>query len=261
MKAALVLAALALAGCAADGRRQAPPPAEVPVSQQPAVGDARTRAKAHTDLGRVYYQNGQMGVALEEARIAIEADPGYAPAHNLLGLVQMYLQENGPAEAAFRRSLSYAPNDPETNNNFGWFLCQTGREKESFGHFLAAVRNPLYETPTKPYTNAGLCALRTNDRAAAEDYFQKALRADPGNAQAVYHLASLSYQRGAYDQARRYIAALHELMQPTAESLWLALRIERKLGDRQAETRYANQLRRDFPGSKEQQALSLGQYE
>jgi type IV pilus assembly protein PilF len=51
------------------------------------------------------------------------------------------------------------------------------------------------------------------------------------------------------------------LAQPTAASLWLALRIERRLGSRTAELSYANQLRRRFPDSPEYQALQRGQYE
>jgi type IV pilus assembly protein PilF len=41
----------------------------------------------------------------------------------------------------------------------------------------------------------------------------------------------------------------------------MALRIERKLGNREAEARYAAQLRRRFPGSPEQGLLSQGQYD
>jgi type IV pilus assembly protein PilF len=47
----------------------------------------------------------------------------------------------------------------------------------------------------------------------------------------------------------------------TAESLWLALRVERKLGERVAETGYANQLRRRFSGSREYQLLQRGEYD
>jgi Tfp pilus assembly protein PilF len=36
---------------------------------------------------------------------------------------------------------------------------------------------------------------------------------------------------------------------------------ERKLGNREAEARYASQLRRRFPGSPEQELLSQGQYD
>ena len=50
-------------------------------------------------------------------------------------------------------------------------------------------------------------------------------------------------------------------MEPTAEVIWLALRIERKLGNRDTEARYASQLRRRFVGSPEHRLLTQGQYD
>lgn len=260
MKRVIVLA-LVLAGCAQDAVRPGRMDAQPPVSQQPAVGEAQRRAKVHADLGAAYYESGRMAIALEELRKAVDADPGYAPAYNLRALVHMYLLEFRQAEESFRQALSLAPGDPETNNSYGWFLCSQGREREGIEHLMVAVKNPLYATPTKPYTNAGLCSLRLKDDAAAEEYFRRAVSADGRNAQALYHLANLSYKRGNYYDAQNLISAVHDQQQPNSESLWLALRIERKLGDRLAEAKFASQLRRNFAGTKEQQLLSRGQYE
>jgi type IV pilus assembly protein PilF len=57
------------------------------------------------------------------------------------------------------------------------------------------------------------------------------------------------------------VARHNRLVAPSAESLWLAVRIERKLGERVAEQSFANQLRRRFPGSPEYQALQRGQFD
>jgi type IV pilus assembly protein PilF len=48
---------------------------------------------------------------------------------------------------------------------------------------------------------------------------------------------------------------------PSAESLWLALRVERKSGQRVAEQSYATQLRRRFPGSDEYRKLQRGEFD
>jgi type IV pilus assembly protein PilF len=47
----------------------------------------------------------------------------------------------------------------------------------------------------------------------------------------------------------------------TAEALWLGVRVERRLGDRNSEASYALQLRNKFPNSREARALVAGQYE
>lgn len=234
---------------------------QTPVSQQAAVGDARQRAKAHADLGLVYLREGQLNVALDEARIAIEADASYPLGHNLLALVQMYLKENRAAEESFAQALRLASADPEINNNYGWFLCQTGRERESLNYFFIASKSQLYATPTKPLTNAGICAFRVEDLKAAEDFLIKALRADPLNGDAQFLLADICYRTGRFTEARMRLGELHKLGEPLVESAWLALRVERKLGDREAEGRYATLIRRKFQDSREYQLLMQGKYE
>jgi len=225
------------------------------------VGPPRERARIHTELAVAYFERGNMGVALEELRIALAADPGYAPAYNVLGLVHMDLKEMDLARNNFEHALQISPNDADLNHNYGWFLCQTGREEQSLKFFLNAVKNPLYRAPQKSYSVAATCALRKNMDRDAIDYFERALRLDPNYPPALISLAQLRYRRGELAQARALIGHFNKQYDATAESLWLALRIERKLGDKSAENRYATQLRRDFAGSREYQNLMKGAYE
>jgi type IV pilus assembly protein PilF len=225
------------------------------------VRDARTRAKAHADLAGAYYELGNLGVALEEARIAIQADASYAPAYNVLGLVNMELKDNAAADANFRRGLQLAPQDPDLNHNYGWFLCQSGRDEQSIQWFLNAIRNPLYQSPAKSFAAAGRCLVKRNPTEAAT-YFDRALRLDPNSLQALLPYADLLYRRGQLQEAKVLVTRFNRLVPDgTPESLWLAVRIERKLGDRLAEGTLANQLRRRYAGSTEYQALQRGDYD
>lgn len=225
------------------------------------VDEPRNRARIHTELGSAYFEHGNMGVALEELRTAIKADPSYAPAYNVLGLVHMDLRENDVAQKNFERALALSPSDPDINNNYGWFLCRTGHEDQSISYFLAALKNPLYKTPARSYVNAGLCSMHKDDVRDAIGFFERALRNDPNNLLALLNLASVQYQRGQLEVARGLIVRFNKLINPTAESLWLALRIERKLGDKSAEHSLSTQLRRRFAGSPEYQKLLKGQFE
>lgn len=253
-----MLIVAALAGCAS---RPSVDDTQTPVAQQAAVGDARQRAKAHTDLGLRYLRDNHLNIALDEARIAIEADSSYPLGYNLMGLVQMYLRENRAAEESFVQALRLAPADPEINNNYGWFLCQIGRPEQSISYFLLAAKSPLYATPTKPLANAGACAIAMKDDQAAETHLLAAVRSDVLNVDALYLLADLYYRNGRTTEARMRLAEVHRLGDPTAESAWLGLRIERRLGDREAEARYASQLRKKFSGSQQYQLLMRGQFE
>ena len=253
-----------LAGCATGGVPT--PELENPVQQQEGaviseVSSPRERARIHTELAAAYYELGNMGVVLEEARIAVSDDGNYTPAYNILGLVHMDLKETALAEANFERALRISPNDPDSNHNYAWFLCQAGREEQSLKHFLAAIRNPLYTSPQKSYALAGVCAARKRNDQEAAEYFERALRLDPNYLMAVINLAHVRYRRGELNAARTLVSRFNRTVEPTAESLWLALRIERKLGDKAAESGYAEQLRRRFSGSPEFQNLQKGHHE
>lgn len=231
--------------------------------QQVYGADARTRARVHTELAALYFQDGNMGVALEELGIALRADANYAPAYSVRGLVHAYLKEKTKAEEDFRRALSIAPTDSEINNNYGWFLCQNGQERQSITYFLNALKNPLYETPDRAYTNAGACALAAGDLEGAENYLTYAIKLsrDGGLAPRV-QLAVLQYRKGNLDEARRTINEILKAMDPPPpEALWLALRIERKMGNRNAEGALAAQLRGRYPASKEYQDFLKGNFE
>jgi type IV pilus assembly protein PilF len=254
----LLLVVLTIAGCATQS---ASDEFKAATSTTGTESDQKARARIHTELASGYYGLGNIGVALEEANEALRVDPNYGPAHNVAGLVYARLKENRLAQQSFERALSINPLDSDANNNYGLFLCENHREKEAIKYFLAALRNPLYQNPDRSYVNAGVCARRSGDIAAAEDYFKSALKVRPIQPQAFYQLADLEYLRGNFAEAKNYLGQLSKVSRANAEVLWLGVRVAHKLGDRNSEASYALQLRKNYPNSKEARALSAGQYE
>jgi type IV pilus assembly protein PilF len=257
VKRLVLLLLLSLAACATPK----PPSSLNPPEPAPKPASPQDRARIHTELASLYYSRSNFGVALQESQAALEADPKYGPAFNILGLVQMELREDAAAEQSFQQALAINPNDSEANNNFGWFLCNRGREQASIAYFLAAVKNPLYRTPELALTNAGICSRKIGNDKDAEDFLLKALRLQPGQARALQALAEIYYARGDYGGAKQMVTRYLEVVQPTPEVLWLGVLSARKVGDRSAEANYGTQLRRRFPDSKEAIALKSGKYE
>lgn len=220
---------------------------------------AKSLAKIRTELGATYYARGQYSVALEELEKAMRADSRYAPAYNVRGLVHMALLEDGEAESDFRRSLELDPDNSEAHNNFGWFLCQRGHERDSVKHFLIAAKDPLYPTPGTAYLNAGMCSKKAGQLQDAGMYLQRALILQPDSPKALVELADLAFVSGDYPSAKSNFARFEKAAsgQMAAENLLLAVRIERKLGNRNAGSAYAARLKKEFPDSRE--AVILGQ--
>ncbi|HWS76736.1 MAG TPA: type IV pilus biogenesis/stability protein PilW [Quisquiliibacterium sp.] len=265
--AAALVAASLLGACSAPspappvkpgGPTVAPPRQALPSGGE--ESDARRRARIRLELAASYYEQGNYNVALEEVRQSVAIDPEYAPAHGMLGLVYMDLGKRAEAEESFQRALRITPDDSELNNNYGWFLCQTGREKQSIEYFQRALRNPLYNTPARPMHNAGICSMRMGDEAAAEGWFQRSFQVDPRNPVAMYNLAELYLKRRDLERARFHSQRLVASYEPTAQVLWLALRVERASGNRDAEASLGAQLRRRFPASPEAALLAAGRY-
>lgn len=252
MKRICVLFVVALlTACASGGGTE-----EAPVD----VTQAQASAKIHTELAASYYERMQYAIALQEIAIAMRANPDYAPAYTVRALIRMALREDELADDDFRRSLQLDSSNPGTHNNYGWFMCQRGREKESLKQFQEALRNSLYATPEMAYANLGVCSEKVGLLDEAEKNLQRALILRPGMPEALYGLAGLSFKKGDYASAKSFFMRFAQTSPNlTAEQLWLAVRIERKMRDRNSEASYALQLRKRFPDSLETQLLLQGQ--
>lgn len=234
-------------------------------SSQPASMSNQTseqyRARVHTELGAGYFSRGQYAVALEELHDALSADSQYAPAYGVMGLVYMELHEDKPAEDNFRRAMDLAPGESEIHNNYGWFLCTRNRYDEAMTQFNIALGNPLYPSPERALTNAGICSLQANKPDIAQAYLERALKFQPNQAVALTKLAQIYFQQRRYLEARTLIERFFENNQPTPEALWLGVRLARKQNNKDAEASYGLQLRRLFANSAETQLLLQGKYE
>lgn len=236
-----ILWLLFLGGCASSG-----------------VPDERARnvAVVHTELAAAYFERGQYSIALQELAVAVQADDSYAPAYNVRGLVRMTLGEDKQAETDFLRSLKLEPANAGAHNNYGWFLCQRGRPKDSIPQFMSALADPLYNTPDLAYANAGICALKAGDAAAAETYLQRALILHPEMPEALSGMAGLHFANGNHAAAKSWLLRLLQTgRELDAEQLLLAYRIEHRMGDRNSAASFALQLRKRFPDSRETQLL------
>jgi type IV pilus assembly protein PilF len=229
-------------------------------TQSGSSGGGTASAKVHTELAGLYYDRAQFGVALEEVEYALQSDKSYAPAYYMRGLIHMELREDKDADEDFQKSIRLDKTDPKAHYNYGLFLCQRGREKESVTQFVEAVKNPLYATPGLAYLNAGLCSRTAGNNKDAEDFMQKALRVQPELTQAMFALAEINFANADYFAAKKYFASLSQKTDNlTAEQLWLGVRINRKVGDHNSEASYGTQLRNRFPEARETQLLIHGE--
>ncbi|WP_020652894.1 type IV pilus biogenesis/stability protein PilW [Massilia niastensis] len=226
---------------------------------------AEKRAGIRVQLAVGYYQDGKYDIALDEVKQAIAADPDYAEAYGLRALIYTAMGQLPLADENYQHALRIAPGNPDLSNNYGSFLCQSmNKPGQAMRYFDTAIRNPAYATPVSALVNAGVCSIKNRNFDAAERYLLDALRFNPDLQASNLGLARIYFERRDYQRAGFFINRLIDtakLDALSADALWLAMRVQRKLGDRTHEATLAAQLRRRFPGSTEYAAFERGAFD
>ncbi|HLW05220.1 MAG TPA: type IV pilus biogenesis/stability protein PilW [Azoarcus sp.] len=255
--------AFVLAGCAVthetggEGSAQAVPAFLDKTPNNP----SERAAAAHVELGTAYFQARRYDVALEEGRLGLAYVRDWPSAYHLIGMVYAYIGDLPAARENFEKALLHAPADPDFSNSYGWFLCGVGEIDEGLRQLELAARNPYYRHPERPHIHAGACHLRRDAPEAAAASFRRGLMFEPNSTAARLGLAEVAYRQGDLNSASKQLTELHRSSELSAASVWLALRVERKLGNRTAAASYAEQLRRRFEGTAEYHAMMEGDYE
>jgi type IV pilus assembly protein PilF len=250
---------LALGGCASTPAGDAGSSRDIMTeSDEP---EARKRARIRMELAVGYFEQGQTNVALDELKQVIASDPTFPDAYNLRGLIYMRLNDMRQAEESFRRAVALNPRDGNVQHNFGWLLCQQGRYDEAARAYDVAMANPMYAGRAKTLMAQGLCEARAGKTAEAERSLARSYELDAGNPVTGYNLAGLLFRRGDFTRAQFYIRRLNNSDLANAETLWLGVKVERRLGDRVALQQLGEQLRKRFPKSREAVAYERGAFD
>ncbi|MCV2363779.1 type IV pilus biogenesis/stability protein PilW [Paucibacter sp. DJ1R-11] len=247
---------LVLAACAAPAPSSSGPRTD---SDQT---DADRRAGVRLELAAGYFARGQHNTALDEIKQALAVKPDMREAINLRGLVYAAMGEPQLADENFRRALTLYPQDPDTLHNYGWLFCQQQRWAEANIRFDQALASPSYRAPARTYLAKGVCEARAGRLADAEASLVKAFEFDPANPAVAVNLAEVLYRNQQFERARFYINRVNaQSEQSNAQTLWLALRIERRMNNQSGVEQLSQLLRRRHPQSPELQAFNNGRFD
>ena len=251
LAAAVVSLGVLLAGCASTADKEQ-------------TASVEQRAALRLQLASAYYMQDQFVVALAEAEQAVQLVPDNAQVRGMRALIFAALRQPVAAEKDFLYALRLAPHNPELSNNYGLFLCQTGRAAQSLTYFDAALQDVAYGTPELALHNAAACSLVMQDYPRAASYWLKAERIAPGTAITYAGLVRVYYQQQDYRQAAHYLERLGKVAtmeSQTADVLWLGIKVQHKLGDAGAEAGLGAHLRNHHSGSPEYAAYQNGAFD
>lgn len=265
-----VVALIVLQGCATTGAGQSPgsrqtmmPSAAgrdiITASDEPEV---RRRARLRLELAGAYFSRGQLTTALDEVKQAIALDGSMSSAYELRGLIYSGMNEPGLAEESYRRAIQLDARNGSVLHNYAWYLCQRQQYAEADALFARAIELPMSVQTSRTLMARGVCQMQAGQLPEAQVSLKRSYEMEPGNPVTAFNLASLFYRTGDTERARFYIRRVNNVPElANAESLWLGIRIERKLGGRSSMEELATQLRSRFPNARETTALDLGRFD
>ncbi len=224
--------------------------------------DMDRRAQVRLELSAAYYSRGQFTTALDEVKQALVFKPEWPEALGLRGLIYTSLEEHRLADDSFKRALQRSPNDPDLMHNYAWSLCQQGLTVRAVEWFEKALAQPRYSGKARSWLSLGVCRSRAGQWREAVEDLRQAFELAPGNGAVGLAYGEALYRTGQAERARFYIdRMLTRAENVTAASLWLAVRIERRLGNAAAVQVLGRRLQGQFPDAREALLFAKGQFD
>ncbi len=258
---AMILATAWLAGCAGGpGGLSADQPTAVATASDQT--DTERRARVRLELAAAYFGRGQLETALDETKLALQVKPDLGDAFGLRALIYAAMSEDRLAEDSFARALQLNPRDGSTQHNHAWFMCQRGQFAAAQAKFEALLAQPQYRDQARTQLARGVCWGREGRFAEAEAALMRAYELDPANPSTGLNLAEVLYRRQAWERASFYIGRVNDTPDAVnAQTLWLAARIEHKLGRDSAVRVLGDRLRQRFAQSPEAALFERGRFD
>jgi len=221
----------------------------------------RKRAANRLQLAALYFQDDKARFAMDEVKQAIAIDPEWYEPYWMRGLIQMQLNDLPAAEVSYRKALSINPDSADLKHNYAVLLCKMQRYGEGLALFNVVLATPTYTQRVKTLAERGACQLANKQIPQAEASYMQAVELEPTNPVVSFKLAQLLYGDKDDKRAQFYVRTINNSDKATAESLWLGIRIEHRLGNVESMEQLGAQLRKRFAESREAMAFERGAFD
>ncbi|MFK8026731.1 MAG: type IV pilus biogenesis/stability protein PilW [Gammaproteobacteria bacterium] len=250
MRLIIIIMCMALVSCATQNVSTNSSGDNIRIERNPEA------AKINVQLGANYIASEQYQLAEDKLQKAFKQDPNSSVARWTYAIMQEKLKQPETAELYYKKALAIDSTDSRAQYSYASFLCRNKRYQEADKHFEKTLSNPLYSAREETNLNAGVCAMEIPDYQAAQQYFSEVISLNPRNRVALYQLAKSHFLQDDFATSQSYLRDFEEVSQHTAQSLLLAYRTERGLGNTRIAQSYAKLLNNQFPGSKEAEQLA-----
>jgi len=164
-------------------------------------------ARAHNNLGSVYFESGRKDEALTEYEKAIQLDPLLSNAHYNLGVALLDADCRAEARRLFEEELQINVNHAQARFQLGRLHVEAGESAQAISFLQESLRIKPDNAPAHYYLGDALAAMGRNTEARA--CYEHALALHPDYAAAHCSLAdTLALAAETAEAVRHYEAAL-----------------------------------------------------
>ncbi|MFQ3235475.1 MAG: type IV pilus assembly protein PilF [Paraglaciecola sp.] len=209
--------------------------------------DKNKAAKTRLSLGLTYLENGNFSQAKFNLDKALEFAPQSAQSHYGMAYYYQTVEEYTSAEQSYQQAMDLAPRDADIANSYGAYLCARGEYAKAKAYFFKAINSNSYISSAETYENLALCSQSQGQLQDAIEYLDSALNHQPGRGKSLFLLAEMLLANQQLDAAKDALRRYDKVSEVSAESLWLASRIEQAAGKEHAASDYANMIVSLYP--------------
>lgn len=223
------------------------------IKQKENARKGKDAAVINVQLASGYIRRGDLEIAEAKLLKAIEHDKNYVPAYTTMAVLKTMIGKTDEASEYYKDALDIDPRNPELHNNYGTFLCNTGKLQEAYHEFSLALKNQFYATPEAAHANLGYCMLQAEnpEYKLAEQHLRAALKKRPDLPSALLAMGELGVKTDKYLMVRAYMQRYHAKSPATSHSLWLQAQAEHALGDESNYIKLSQKILKEFPESPE----------
>ena len=145
------------------------------------------RARSYSNLGLVYYREGNYDEAEKWFRKSLETSPYYSQVHNNLGLIYFKKGEYNKAIGEFKQVAELDPSFMQVNSNLCLSYLRAGDLDKAFEYGKKALRGNPYLA--EAHSNLGQVYLAKKKPDKAIESFKKALELNPHLLKTYFNLS------------------------------------------------------------------------
>lgn len=143
--------------------------------------------------------------ALQYLKTAEGYDDKYAPIYHAKALAFHMRKDYARALSEMKHSVDLDPNNSYANNTYGKLLMDANRIPEAEKFLKKAATDSTFRESFKANTSLGIISYRKDQLEVANDYFEKAITDNPGNACiAYYYKGHLALKKSDLSAAERF---------------------------------------------------------